>query len=294
MSKPENESTAVAQTAAQPPAKTRPTVEQWLKGDDLLAKVSQALPKHVTPQYFMRVVFTACQKNNKLLQCTIESLFAALIKAAAHGIAPDGRRAYLIPYKDKCELVIGYQGFAELAFNTGKVSYITADVICDNDIYEENMGRVIQHRVNRKEPRGTAYAAYAMCQFKDGSQQFQIMSKEEILAIRDKSQGYRAFKAGYTKDNPWADAQAEPEMWKKTCFLRLKKWIPLSPEIRDVIESDDDVIDIPAPVQALPAPRLGKPAPAPALPSTQPAATLTPEEQRTQDFILHGAEGGES
>jgi hypothetical protein len=35
------------------------------------------------------------------------------------------------------------------------------------------------------------------------------------------------------------------EMAKKTAFRRLSKWLPLSAEVRDVIDRDDDVIDAP-------------------------------------------------
>jgi hypothetical protein len=39
-------------------------------------------------------------------------------------------------------------------------------------------------------------------------------------------------------------------MYKKTVFRRLSKWLPLSSEVRDAAENDDDVIDIDSPVAA--------------------------------------------
>ena len=78
---------------------------------------------------------------------------------------------------------------------------------------------------------------------KTGEKFVQVMTKGEIEAIRDNSQGWRAFKAGYTKQSPWQDAPGE--MWKKTTFRRLSKWLPLSPEEKDAIENDDDDVRVP-------------------------------------------------
>ena len=79
---------------------------------------------------------------------------------------------------------------------------------------------------------------------RDGSTKCEVMSRDEIYAVRDKSSGWQAFKAGYAKQSPWADSQSEPEMWKKTAFRRLSKWLPWSPEIRDAIEKDEAPIEV--------------------------------------------------
>ena len=249
---------SAALTPSNPPATApaKPTLRDWLNSDELQAMVAKALPAHLKGVRFMRVLATQLQKNPKLMLCTQTSLFTALMTCAQWGIEPDGRRAYLIPFKKKafkgqpesmeCQVIIGYQGFAELAYNSGKISNLHAAIVCENDVFEEDMGRVIKHKIDRKNDRGRPYAAWAKAEFKDGSTKFEVMSESEILAIRDKSQGYQAYlygkKQGWNSDSPWADEQSEPEMWKKTVFLRLKKWIPLSAEIRDLITDDPDTI----------------------------------------------------
>lgn len=230
-----------AAVAAQPPKRT---FEDLVKGDKFKSQLTAALPKHLTPDRFVRVVLTAAMRTPLLLQCTQDSLFLALLNCAASGLEPDGRRAHLIPYKNnkkgiyECQLIFDYKGLAELAMHSGLVSNIHAELVCDKDEFEEDRGQVLKHKINRREPRGEPYAAYCLVRMKDGTEKAEVMSRFEIEDIRDRSQGYIAFQKGYTKTNPWVTD--EGEMWKKTVARRVFKWIPLSPEIRENIERDDE------------------------------------------------------
>lgn len=217
-------------TAAQnnAPAKKN-TTKDWLLSDGLKNQIAQALPKICTPERFMRVLLTAMQRTPKLMQCTRESLMESFINCSQLGIEPDGRRAYLIPYGTTCTLIIDYKGLVELALRSGKISNIFADVVCENDEFEYDMGEIKKHKIDFKKPRGAMYAAYAICRFKDGTVQSCVMSKEDIEKVRRSS---KSANGSTWKD--WYD-----EMAKKTAFKRLAKWLPLSPELRDAIDLDD-------------------------------------------------------
>lgn len=214
--------TRVAKKASNP-------IAEWLQSDTLRTQIAQALPKVCTPERFMRVLCTSMQKTPKLMQCTRESLFSSFITCSQLGIEPDGRRAYLIPYGTTCTLIIDYKGLVELALRSGKISNIFADVICENDIFEYDMGEIKTHKIDFRKPRGAMYAAYAICTFKDGTKQAAVMQKCEIEEVRKMSRS-----AGGTT---WVDHYNE--MAKKTVFKRLSKWLPLSPELRDAIDVDD-------------------------------------------------------
>ena len=69
---------------------------------DKQAEILAALPRHITPAYFMRVVLTAVQRNPKLAQCTSISFLGAVLQCAQLGLVPDGflGQAYLIPYEN--------------------------------------------------------------------------------------------------------------------------------------------------------------------------------------------------
>lgn len=203
---------------------------------------NKALPKICTPGRFARVALTCLKKDGKLLAAiqTAEgraSIAQAFMKCAELGIEPDGRRAYLIPYKNDVQLIIDYKGIAELAMRSGYVANIHADKVCENDEFEYNIGSIEKHRIDFKNERGDAYAYYAIVTFKDGTKKCEVMSKKEIDAIRDRSSAWDAW-LKWKKICPWNTDY--DEMAKKTVFKRLAKWIPQSPELRQAIDFDDD------------------------------------------------------
>lgn len=227
------------------------SVKDWLSSDDTKAMIAAALPKICTPDRFMRVMMTAAQKNKELLKCTKQSLFEAMMSCAELGIEPDGRRAYLIPFKNskkgvvECQLQLGYKALVELVLRSGTVSNIHADVVCDNDDFEYDTGEIKRHKIDFRKERGAMYAAYAKATFKDGTTKAEVLSKFEIETIRNRSQAVRAAKR-YGKDTPW-DTDYN-EMAKKTAFKRLSKWLTLSPELRDAIAKDDEAEKVQAEV----------------------------------------------
>lgn len=205
-------------------------VKEWIASPYFADQVAKALPSLITPERFLRIAITATARTPKLLECSKESVMKCLLDCAAFGLEPDGRRAHLIPYGRECTLVMDYKGIVELVRRSGDVSSIHADVVCEADFFEHSMGKVTKHSFDLRKPRGAMYAAYAMVVLKDGTQQAAIMGKEEIEAIRKRS---RAGSSG-----PWVTDYNE--MAKKTAFRRLSKWLTLSPEVRDMIERDDD------------------------------------------------------
>ena len=215
------------------------TIRQMIEGDAFKDQIAKALPKHLTPDRFIRIAVTAMMRTPKLADCDQASLFNALLNLSQLGIEPDGRRAHLIPFTNRrrncveCQLIIDYKGLVELIMRSGKVANIHADIICKNDSFEYDKGMVVSHKINFEQPRGDVYAVYSICRFKDGTEKSEVMTKDEVEAIRRRS------KAG--QSGPWCTDWNE--MAKKTVFRRLSKWLPLSPEYRDALEVDDDKFD---------------------------------------------------
>jgi recombination protein RecT len=226
---------ATGAVAAQKPK----TIRSELEGERFKLAIAKALPKHLTPDRFIRVALTAITKTPKLADCDQYSFFNALLTLSQLGIEPDGRRAHLIPFDNRkrgvteVQLLLDYKGLVELAMRTGLISSIHADIVCDKDTFEYDRGELKAHKINFREPRGEMYAAYALCRFKDGTESCQVMAKSDIDGIRSRS---RAGNSG-----PWVTDYNE--MAKKTVFRRLSKWLPLSPEYRDAIEADADTLE---------------------------------------------------
>lgn len=226
-----------------------------IEGPEFKEALGKALPRHLTPDRFIRVAITAMLRVPKLAQCSQATFLQALLQLSQYGLEPDGRRAHLIPYKNNkasekagrdvydCQLVIDYKGLAELVLRSGVVSYLHADVIREGDLFEYSRGELKQHvnhflRTDAAKPKdaGKVIGAYAVARMKDGTEKVEVMSIDQLEGIRKRS------KAG--NDGPWVTDREE--MQKKTVFRRLSKWLPLSSEVRDAADNDDDVIDIEA------------------------------------------------
>lgn len=215
------------------------TIQNLLEGDEFKLAVAKALPKHLTPDRFVRVACTAMLRTPKLAQCDQTSFFNALLTLSQFGLEPDGRNAHLIPFENRkrgiteCQLIIDYKGLVDLAMRSGRISNIHADVICDNDTFTYNLGEIIEHKIDFRKPRGSAFAVYAIARFKDGTSKCEVMTMDEVAIIRGRS---RAKDSG-----PWTTDFNE--MAKKTVFRRLSKWLTLSPEFRDAVEADADQLE---------------------------------------------------
>ena len=225
-------STEVVAAPQQPTAvstSTRPKgLRDWLQAPEFKEQLSLACGEAIKPEHFLRVAITAMNKNPKLLDCTKESVFRCMLDSAAFGVELNGRDAHLIPYGKEATLIIDYKGYVRLVMNTGLVSNIHADVVCENDDFEYNLGEVKRHVIDFKKPRGAVYAVYCIVTMKDGTKKADVMSDEEVEVIRKRS---RSGNSG-----PWITDRNE--MRKKTVFRRLQKWLPLSPEIQEKLDKD--------------------------------------------------------
>ena len=208
---------------------TRPKgLRDWLQAPEFKEQLSLACGEAIKPEHFLRVAITAMNKNPKLLECTKESVFRCILDSAAFGVELNGRDAHLIPYGREATLIIDYKGYVRLVMNTGLVSNIHADVVCENDDFEYNLGEVKRHVIDFKKPRGAVYAVYCIVTMKDGTKKADVMSDEEVEVIRKRS---RSGNSG-----PWITDRNE--MRKKTVFRRLQKWLPLSPEVQEKLDKD--------------------------------------------------------
>lgn len=221
-------------TETQALVKTPVTIKDILLSDWFKSQVAAALPRHMSAERMIRVARTATMRNPALLECTQESLVKCLLDCSAFGLEPDGRHAHLIPFKRECTLILDYKGIVALVRRSGDVSYIHADVVYENDKFAYSFGSDagLLHEPALDNRGGKIKAFYSFVRLRDGSEDFVVLSLAEVDAIRKRS------KAG--NNGPWVTDFAE--MGKKTAFRRHSKWLPLSAEVRDAIERDDDKI----------------------------------------------------
>lgn len=227
-----NASTAVATRQDQPPAQARPIDTVRAALEKMKPQLAMALPRHLTPDRLLRVAMSAIQNTPKLLECDRTSLYSAIMTCAQLGLEPDGvlGQAYLIPYGNKVQFIPGYRGLIALARNSGEVLSIQAHEVCERDTFTYRFGlRAELDHVPAAGDRGAVTHFWAMAEFKGGGNHWDVMTKAEVDAIRDGSQGYRMAKR-FAKDgvvnSPWV--QHYVEMGKKTAVRRIAKYLPMS------------------------------------------------------------------
>ena len=206
------------------------------------------LPAHIPVERFARVVMTAIQNNPQLLQAPRKELFNASMKAAQDGLLPDGREGALVLRRTKSGFSITWQpmiaGVRKKARNSGEISTWDAHVVYENDFFQFQLGDApqINHTYDLKAPRGEPVGAYSVCVLKDGTKSYEVMSADEINSIRDRSDGWKAYKAEKIKSTPWSTDWAE--MARKTVAKRHSKVLPMSTDLDDLIRRVDELYDM--------------------------------------------------
>lgn len=201
------------------------------------SRYKSALPPHITPEKFFSVVSTALSQNLDLLSLDRQSLFTSALKCAADGLLPDGREAAFVKFGSKVQYMPMVQGIIKKVRNSGELKTIGAHVVYENEKYTYRItqnGEEFEHTPMLVGDKGKPLFTYAIATTKDGGFYIEVMSETEIQAVRNVSKA---------KDNgPWSGPFID-EMKKKSAIRRLSKRLPMSTDVSQVIERDDEMID---------------------------------------------------
>lgn len=201
------------------------------------------LPQAMTVDKFQGIVVAAVADNMDLLECDRGSLLKACLSAAELGLSLNksmGEADILKVWDNRLKKNVAqfrprYKGLMKLAMQSGEVLKIESRLVHENDVFEveEGLDARIVHKHGLSN-RGAMVGAYCVWKLKNGETQFEVMSKEQILAIRDRS-------SAKTKDGnivgPWKTDEAE--MWRKTVVRRASKYMPLSTEAQRAVAVDN-------------------------------------------------------
>lgn len=199
---------------------------------------AHALPPQVSPERFVRVTMTAIQNTPDLLNCDRNSLYSAAMRAAQDGLLPDGREGAIVKFGGKAQWMAMTAGLMKKVRNSGEISTWSVHVVHENDDFDYQLGdeEKITHKPAMKN-RGEMIAAYSIVLMKDGEKSREVMTRDEIDAIRKRSR---------SKDSgPWVTDYEE--MAKKTVIRRHSKRLPMSTDLDGLITRDDEFDDTPAP-----------------------------------------------
>lgn len=219
-----------------------------------------ALPKWLSVERLLRVVFSSALKNPRILDCTKESILNAVMGCATLGLEPILGRAHLIPYNNnkrmpngkwkkvlECQFQPGYQGLVDLARRTGTISDVYGFNVYEADEFDitYGMNRNIHHKPWFMDPKkrgknesGEIFGAYCVWVLKDGTIHPEFMYLSEIHKRRNKSQAYQNAMQYKKEDTPWI--QWPEEMNLKTVVKHSSKLVPASIEFMEAVSYDND------------------------------------------------------
>lgn len=234
-----NQAGLIAKTQAEVAEAKKPkTLKDFVQ--QMEGQFAKALPKVITADRFTRIALTALSSNPKLMGCDRNSFLGALMNAAQLGLEPNTPlgQAYLIPFKNnklgitECQFQIGYKGLLDLAYRSGEVATVQAQVVYENDKFEYELGLEpkLVH-IPADGDRGAAVRVYAVFKLKNGGYSFEVMSMEDVKRHAQKYS--KAFSYG-----PWQTNFEE--MAKKTVLKKVLKYAPIRSDfIVDAVQKDD-------------------------------------------------------
>ena len=171
-----------------------------------------------------------------------DSLKNALTNVAAIGLSlnPATKLAYLVPRGKKVCLDISYIGLVKLATDSGSILWVQAQVVRKEDNFIINgPGKEPNHSFNPFDTnRGDIVGAYCVAKTKDGEYLTEVMSLNELLDIRDRTEAYKAYAAKKTQSCPWISD--ETEMMKKTVIKRASKLWPKTDRFSNAVKILDE------------------------------------------------------
>lgn len=176
-------------------------------------------------------------KNPYLLKCEASSVLKSVLNLAQTGLTlnPVSKYAYLVPRynsstkKTECVLDPSYMGLVKLLTDTGSVKSIQCNIIYEGDEVEIDL--MSKDKVNKHTPyiltgksKGKILGVYSVAILSTQDKHIEIMSFGDVEDIRERSESYKAYKAGKIKSCVWTSD--ETEMVRKTCIKRHYKYLP--------------------------------------------------------------------
>lgn len=215
------------------------TMQQYVQ--QMQGEIAKALPSVMTPERFTRITLSALSANPQLAQTTQNSFLGAMMTAAQLGMEPNTPlgQAYLIPFRNKgileCQFQLGYKGLIDLAYRSGEVTTIQAQVVYENDEFEYALGLEPQLKhIPAMSNRGEPIYFYAVFKTKDGGFGFEVMSVEDVKLHAQKYS--KSFNGAYS---PWKTNFEE--MAKKTVLKKVLKYAPMKTDFARGLSADETI-----------------------------------------------------
>jgi recombination protein RecT len=202
-------------------------------------ELEKLLGPSLTVEAFETATMTYLRMNPKLVDCNPYSIVGGLRLGAQLGLSlgPLGH-FYLVPFKGEAVFILGYKGMVELAYGSGLVKDVRAEVVRAGDSFTFTYGTTPQLHHTPSGPPGEREwtHVYAVARLKTGGSPFVVLYPEDVEKRKASSPAAKS---------PYSVWQTHPEdAWRKSGVRALQRWLPQTPESAHGLETDETVPDL--------------------------------------------------
>lgn len=206
---------------------------------ELVARHKPDIARLVTheygPDWIERVVRLEGRRNVALQDCAPWSFVGAVVECAQLGLEPNAALGlvYLVPFKKEVTVIVGYRGYVELAYRSGLVKDVQAELVYDGDTFRVVKGTSpkIVHEDQGPPGEREIVAAYAVAHLKTGG------TVAKVIYEADWEKARQASTLGAKNAGPWADHRSA--MIRKTALRRLEPWLPKTATLGQAFALDE-------------------------------------------------------
>lgn len=219
---------------------TNPTMRDLVQQQ--LPAIEAQLAGAINSGAFVRAAISTISSSPKLQQATPSSVLGGIMLAAQLKleIGPALGHFYLTPRREKgvdiCLPIIGYQGYIELAYRSGRIEKIETFLVRDGDKFDHGAnserGRFFDWNPADYDENRPWTGVVAMAKIKGAGTVWAYLPKVKVLARRPHY---------WDKGTPWQTN--EEEMARKTGIRALAPYLPKSTELAKAIEADEQKVE---------------------------------------------------
>jgi recombination protein RecT len=167
----------------------------------------------------IRMLLSTTSRNPDLLKCNPQSILLSLLDCAYYSLEPNPAlgHAYIVPFGDKAQMIVGYRGMVLLAHRTGFINDIEAVIVHEADKFRIKRHLTVPyvHEPAFVADPGPMIGVYATATMKNGFRKFLPLTKAEVDRYKSRSRGSNIWASDY-------DAMA-----RKTAIRRICSQLPL-------------------------------------------------------------------
>lgn len=212
-------------------------IKNYARSPEIMERFAEVLGNYNAPAYISSVML-AVANNNKLQECTPQSIITSAMRAATLRLScdPSTGQAWLIPFGKKATFVVGYKGIKDMALRTNKYRFLNVARIYEGQTVNEDQLKGI-HTIDGFRNKNSKVIGYLLFfELLSGYSKTFYMTADEIIEHAKK------YSKSYGRSDSVWKTNPDAMMAKTVMRLGLTKWGYLDPNdamVMGAVDEDD-------------------------------------------------------